>query len=212
MWAREECGQEAHDISCQFVASPCKRRGSCWKWLGVFICGHLSHVPFFPFYLPFKNVLTFERTVKGYIFLSSADNSSNLLWLPCTLPEYRMLFQLCTEVGTVVKDHARLSQELQPSQLSLLLHTQLKDLFMFYCIYWSVCVTRACMHTQTHAHTHTQCQGAWMEVRVISLSEHVSPRTKLILQAWGRVFYQLNILEGPWKYFFKGTAILNMRF
>lgn len=143
-----------------------------------------SYTRTLPFYHPFKNVLTFERTVTGYIFLFSTDNSSNPLWLPCTLPEYRMLFQLCTEVGTVVKDHARLPQELQPSWLSLLLNTQLKRPFyfllqLFYC-------------------------------RVISLSEHVSPRTKLLIQAWGRVFYQLNILEGPWKYFLKSTAILNM--
>lgn len=113
-----------------------------------------SYTRTFPFYLPLKNVLTFERTVMGYIFLFSADNSSNLLWLPCTLPEYRMLFQLCSEVGMVVKNHARLSQELQPSQLSLLLNTQLKRPFYFYCIYLSVCVCHnACMHAQTHAYT-----------------------------------------------------------
>lgn len=120
-----------------------------------------SYTRTFPFYLPLKNVLTFERTVMGYIFLFSADNSSNLLWLPCTLPEYRMLFQLCSEVGMVLKDHARLSQELQPSQLSLLLNTQLKRPFYFYCIYLSVCVCHTCLYacTDTRIYTHMHARA-----------------------------------------------------
>lgn len=105
----------------------------------------------FPFYLPFKNVLTFERTVKGYIFLSSADNSSNLLWLPCTLPEYRMLFQLCTEVGTVVKGPCKAFSGARAfSAFSSFKYTLKRHFYFLLHLFKCVCVTHACMHTHTH--------------------------------------------------------------